>query len=53
VATRVTETLLPTTMVGSYPRPRWFTHLLAGRDVLEAFKSVAHTEAYRDASGSV
>ena len=23
--------LLPTTMVGSYPRPAWFTHQLAGR----------------------
>ena len=31
--------LLPTTMVGSYPRPLWFTQQLAGRDVLEAFKS--------------
>ena len=25
-------------MVGSYPRPLWFTQQLAGRDVLEAFK---------------
>jgi len=29
--------LLPTTMVGSYPRPAWFTHQLAGKDLLEAF----------------
>jgi methionine synthase II (cobalamin-independent) len=43
------NTLLPTTMVGSYPRPSWFTHQLAGRDVLEAFKSVTHLEAFRDA----
>jgi 5-methyltetrahydropteroyltriglutamate--homocysteine methyltransferase len=26
--------LLPTTMVGSYPRPAWFTHQLAGKDIL-------------------
>ena len=43
------EGLLPTTMVGSYPRPRWFTHQLDGRDVFEAFKLVAHDEAFRDA----
>src|SRR5690606_38691040 len=41
--------LLPTTMVGSYPRPGWFTHQLAGRDVLEAFKVVHHKEAFEDA----
>ncbi len=41
--------LLPTTMVGSYPRPRWFTYQLAGRDVLEAFKLAGHREAYEDA----
>jgi 5-methyltetrahydropteroyltriglutamate--homocysteine methyltransferase len=43
------ETLLPTTMVGSYPRPSWFRHQLEGRDVLEAFKSIHHAEAYADA----
>jgi 5-methyltetrahydropteroyltriglutamate--homocysteine methyltransferase len=53
VATRVTDVLLPTTMVGSYPRPRWFTHQLAGRDVLEAFKSFEHHEAYVDATRTV
>ena len=45
--------LLPATMVGSYPRPRWFTHQLGGRDVLEAFKSVEHAEAYADATRAV
>ena len=34
-------------MVGSYPRPLWFTQQLAGRDVLEAFKVAAHAEARR------
>ena len=42
--------VLPTTMVGSYPRPLWFTHQLAGKDVLEAFKVAAHAEAFHDAS---
>jgi 5-methyltetrahydropteroyltriglutamate--homocysteine methyltransferase len=45
--------LLPTTMVGSYPRPRWFTDQLAGKDVLEAFKLIGHREAYEDATRSV
>src|SRR5882672_5246297 len=43
-------TLLPTTMVGSYPRPLWFTPQLAGKDVLEAFKIAAHAEAFHDAT---
>jgi len=37
-------------MVGSYPRPRWFTDQLAGRDLLEAFKLVGHREAFEDAT---
>ncbi len=41
--------ILPTTMVGSYPRPSWFRHQLEGRDVLEAFKVVHHREAFEDA----
>lgn len=46
-------TLLPTTMVGSYPRPSWFTHQLEGRDVLEAFKVIHHAEAFDDAVRTV
>ena len=46
-------TLLPTTMVGSYPRPNWFTHQLDGRDLLEAFKVIHHAEAYEDATRTV
>ena len=42
--------ILPTTMVGSYPRPAWFTQQLAGRDVLEAFKVAPHAEAFHDAT---
>ncbi len=40
-------------MVGSYPRPRWFTDQLAGRDLLEAFKLIGHREAYEDATRTV
>ena len=40
-------------MVGSYPRPAWFTHQLAGKDVLEAFKIAAHAEAFHDATRTV
>ncbi len=45
----MTDTLLPTTMVGSYPRPSWFTHQLEGRDILEAFKVIFHKDAFEDA----
>jgi methionine synthase II (cobalamin-independent) len=47
------DLLLPTTMVGSYPRPRWFREQLAGRDVLEAFKDFEHHEAFVDATRAV
>jgi 5-methyltetrahydropteroyltriglutamate--homocysteine methyltransferase len=45
--------LLPTTMVGSYPRPSWFTQQLAGRDLLEALKVASHAEAFHDATRAV
>jgi 5-methyltetrahydropteroyltriglutamate--homocysteine methyltransferase len=47
------NTLLPTTMVGSYPRPRWFRQQLHGRDVLDALKDFEHHEAFVDATRSV
>ena len=37
-------------MVGSFPRPAWFTHQLAGKDILEAFKLAGHSEAFHDAT---
>jgi 5-methyltetrahydropteroyltriglutamate--homocysteine methyltransferase len=49
----MTLPLLPTTMVGSYPRPSWFTHQLNGRDALEAFKNRYHLEGFTDAVRSV
>jgi 5-methyltetrahydropteroyltriglutamate--homocysteine methyltransferase len=45
--------LLPTTMVGAYPRPSWFTYQLDGRDIRQAFKSLHHEEAFRDAVRTV
>jgi methionine synthase II (cobalamin-independent) len=48
--TKIVDTILPTTMVGSYPRPHWFRDQLNGRDVRVAFKSVDHAEAYEDAT---
>ena len=53
MSTKVVDTILPTTMVGSYPRPHWFHHQLLGRDVRVAFKEVAHEEAYIDAVAAV
>ena len=47
------NTLLPTTMVGSYPRPAWFVQQLDGRDILEAFKFIHHAEAFDDAVRTV
>jgi 5-methyltetrahydropteroyltriglutamate--homocysteine methyltransferase len=40
-------------MVGSYPRPAWFHHQLAGRDIFECFKQAAHAEAFDDAVRAV
>jgi len=51
--TKIVDQILPTTMVGSYPRPHWFQHQLLGRDVRVAFKEVAHEEAYIDAVATV
>src|SRR5436190_7492913 len=50
---KVVDKLLPTTMVGSYPRPSWFKHQLLGRDIRVAFKEVSHEEAYTDAVATV
>jgi 5-methyltetrahydropteroyltriglutamate--homocysteine methyltransferase len=53
MATKIVDTILPTTMVGSYPRPQWFKHQLLGRDVRVAFKEVQHEEAFNDAVATV
>jgi methionine synthase II (cobalamin-independent) len=53
MATKIVDKLLPTTMVGSYPRPHWYKHQLLGRDIRIAFKEVQHEEAYEDAVATV
>ncbi len=50
---QVVDTILPTTMVGSYPRPSWFHQQLLGRDIRSAFKEVAHEETFVDAVAAV
>jgi methionine synthase II (cobalamin-independent) len=47
------QQLLPTTMVGSYPRPLWFRNQLHGRDILDTFKLEELAQAYDDATGAV
>jgi 5-methyltetrahydropteroyltriglutamate--homocysteine methyltransferase len=49
---KVVDNILPTTMVGSYPRPHWFTYQLLGRDVRVAFKHAQHAEAFADATAA-
>jgi 5-methyltetrahydropteroyltriglutamate--homocysteine methyltransferase len=48
--TKITDTILPATMVGSYPRPHWYRQQLLGRDIRVAFKEAAYEEAYHDAT---
>src|SRR5438093_2004837 len=50
---RIVANLLPTTRVGSYPRPQWYRHQLLGRDIRVAFKEVQHEEVYHDAVATV
>jgi 5-methyltetrahydropteroyltriglutamate--homocysteine methyltransferase len=40
--------LFPSSFVGSYPRPTWFTYNLSGRDILQAFRDEDFAQAYRD-----
>ena len=47
---KIVNTILPTTMVGSFPRPGWYDYQLLGRDIRVAFKHVGHAEAYEDAT---
>jgi 5-methyltetrahydropteroyltriglutamate--homocysteine methyltransferase len=46
---KVTDALIPTTMVGSYPRPRWYTRRLQAQDVREALMEQNWREEYLDA----
>ena len=49
--TKVTDTILPTTMIGSYPKPRWFEkYNVEGRDLLEWWKLEKNFQAWKDAT---
>lgn len=49
---KIADTILPTTMVGSYPRPAWYHQQLLGRDLRVAFKEASYEEAYQDATAT-
>ena len=53
MATKIVDTILPTTMVGSYPRPHWFNQQLLGRDIRVAFKEVAARRGVRGCDARV
>jgi 5-methyltetrahydropteroyltriglutamate--homocysteine methyltransferase len=42
------DVLIPTTMVGSYPRPRWYTRRAGGQDFREALMEQVWREEYQD-----
>jgi 5-methyltetrahydropteroyltriglutamate--homocysteine methyltransferase len=53
MSTKVTDQLLPTTMIGSYPKPRWYQEYnVAGADLLEWWKLEKNFQAYRDATAA-
>ena len=47
--TATAATLLPTTIIGSLPRPSWYTQNLGARDFREAMVDRAYREQYLDA----
>jgi 5-methyltetrahydropteroyltriglutamate--homocysteine methyltransferase len=47
--TGTAATLLPTTIIGSLPRPAWYTQNLGARDFREAMVDRAYREQYLDA----
>ena len=50
---RVVEALIPVTMVGSYPRPRWYTRRSNGMDMREFLMDQNTREEYEDAVKAV
>ena len=47
--TATANVILPTTIIGSLPRPGWYTQNLAGRDFREAMVDRVYREQYLDA----
>src|SRR2546423_13762103 len=51
VPRKIVDQILPTTMIGSYPKPRWYTRYnLQGQDLLEWWKLEENYHAYWDAT---
>src|SRR5215472_3502722 len=42
-------TILPTSIIGSLPRPAWYTAVLGGQSFLEAMVNARYREQYEDA----
>jgi 5-methyltetrahydropteroyltriglutamate--homocysteine methyltransferase len=53
VHTATQNQLLPTTVTGSWPRPRWFDKSLWGRRLSDAMKDVDYREKFLDAVATV
>src|SRR5262245_56421733 len=53
VFTVTRDTILPTTITGSYPRPIWFDRSLAGRSFKSALGDSLFREQYFDAVASI
>src|ERR1051326_6001285 len=47
--TTTKDILLPTTVTGSWPRPKWFTTRMAGRSLSSCMKDVVFREQLTDA----
>ena len=41
--------MLPTSIIGSLPRPSWYTAMLGGKSFLEAMVNSRYREQYEDA----
>jgi 5-methyltetrahydropteroyltriglutamate--homocysteine methyltransferase len=51
--TKIVDQILPTTMIGSYPKPRWYQRYnLVGEDLLEWWKLEENWHAYWDATAA-
>jgi 5-methyltetrahydropteroyltriglutamate--homocysteine methyltransferase len=51
--TATKDILLPTTVTGSWPRPRWYTARMGGRPLTTCMKDVVYREQLGDALASV
>jgi 5-methyltetrahydropteroyltriglutamate--homocysteine methyltransferase len=53
VFTATKDLVLPTTVTGSWPRPRWYTARMAGRPLSTCMKDVVYREQLTDALAAV